>query len=213
MSGAVKTIRPYRSERRRQQAKATRDEILGAARVLFAAPGYGATSMADVADRAGVAVQTVYAVFGSKRGIVIALLDLIDEIGGVADNTARMRLASGPDELLALAVHLTRELNERAGDVIGMIRAAAAVEPDLAEAVTRGLERHRRGVQRVVGALAGLGAIRTGLGETEAVALMGTLTSPESFATLTGDFGQSFDDAEALILDTLRRYLLEGGAA
>ena len=60
MNRPVKTPRRYDSSARREQARATRRQVLAAATALFLERGYAATTMADVAARAGVVVQTVY---------------------------------------------------------------------------------------------------------------------------------------------------------
>ncbi len=73
--GDAARTRAYVSPRRAEQAKATRRAILDAARRLFLSNGYGTTSIRAIAEEAGVAVQTVYAVFGNKRQLVIELLE------------------------------------------------------------------------------------------------------------------------------------------
>src|SRR6266508_6740329 len=72
MREPVKTKFP----RREQKARATRSAVLGAAKKLFIAEGYGATTIQAIADEADVAVQTVYAVFGNKRSILAELVDV-----------------------------------------------------------------------------------------------------------------------------------------
>lgn len=67
--------RGYQSPRRQEQARRTQQAILTAARRLFVARGFGATTIEAIARSAGVAVQTVYSAFGSKRRMLIALLD------------------------------------------------------------------------------------------------------------------------------------------
>ena len=62
--------------RREQRARETRRTILTAARDLFVTQGYGPTTVQAIADRADVAVQTVYAVFGNKRTILDAVVDV-----------------------------------------------------------------------------------------------------------------------------------------
>ena len=69
--------------RRERQARSTRDEILGAARRLFAERGYGRTTIRDVAEAAGVSAQTVYDSIGSKQALVARLNDLIDVEAGI----------------------------------------------------------------------------------------------------------------------------------
>ena len=68
--------RPYRSVLRAEQAKLTRSRILDAAESLFLTHGYGATTIAAIAEEAGVAVDTVYGTFGSKKGVLKSLMDV-----------------------------------------------------------------------------------------------------------------------------------------
>src|SRR5690349_12346119 len=76
MAGDVKPRRRYDSPRRREQAAATRRQILEAARPLFERQGYAATTMAAIAAEAGVAGKTVYLAFDSKSGVLRALWNL-----------------------------------------------------------------------------------------------------------------------------------------
>ena len=68
MPEGVKATRRYDSTRRREQAAATRREILEAAQRLFERDGYVATTMAAIAAEAGVALKTVYLAFETKSG-------------------------------------------------------------------------------------------------------------------------------------------------
>src|SRR5918995_7157213 len=65
--------RSYNSSRRREQAAATRRDVLGAAQRLFERQGYAATTMAAIAAEAGVALKTVYLAFETKSGVLRAL--------------------------------------------------------------------------------------------------------------------------------------------
>jgi len=80
MPGAVKSRRGYDSPRRREQAAETRLKILDAAGELFARDGYAAVAMPAIADRAGVALKTVYLAFGTKAGVLHGLWDV--RLGG-----------------------------------------------------------------------------------------------------------------------------------
>ena len=73
MASPVK--RRYDATRRRQSAARTRTAILDAARQLFTERGYAATSMTAIADRAGVALDTVYAAAGRKPGLARLLIE------------------------------------------------------------------------------------------------------------------------------------------
>jgi AcrR family transcriptional regulator len=68
--------RAYRSARSRQQAAQTRTVVLAAATALFGDRGWSATGMRDVANEAGVAVETVYANFRTKAELLLAAIDV-----------------------------------------------------------------------------------------------------------------------------------------
>ena len=77
MADRVKARRRYDSPRRREQAAATRREILEAAQRLFVEQGYAATTMAAIAAEAGVALKTVYVAFETKSGVLRALWNVL----------------------------------------------------------------------------------------------------------------------------------------
>ena len=89
-----------RIDRRERMALQTRREIIETARRLFSERGYAATSMADIAREAGVALQTIYARLGSKHGILLALLDQVDEEAGVPEAAAAIQAAATPAAVL-----------------------------------------------------------------------------------------------------------------
>ena len=76
MAKKTTTGRRYDSTRRKQQARQTRREITEAARKLFTERGYAGATMGAIADEAGVAVETIYATFGSKSSILSHLIDV-----------------------------------------------------------------------------------------------------------------------------------------
>src|SRR4051812_35234799 len=106
MPGDVK--RRYDSPRRREQAAATRLAILEAAERLFAERGYVATSVGDIAAGAGVALKTVYAVFGTKPELLRALWNLRmhgdEKPTPVSERPAYRALLDEPDPARRLAL-------------------------------------------------------------------------------------------------------------
>src|SRR5690349_8634889 len=102
------TTSPRRPTRHQIAAAATRREILLAARRLFAERGYAATSLADIADEAGVSVPTIYASVGPKKAVVMALADLIGEQAGAPETGAPIPAEGDPARLLAFAAGLNR---------------------------------------------------------------------------------------------------------
>ena len=164
--------------------------------------------MSAIAAAAGVAVQTIYASCGSKRELVLALVDTIDEEADVATIAARLAESTEPEEIISLGVRLTRQLNERCGDIISALLSAAPVEPDAAAAAEEGKRRHRDGTDRTAHRLHGLGALRDGLSADDAAALLATLTWRPVYAQLTQEHSWTYDDCEQWITSVLISSLL-----
>src|SRR5215218_9000012 len=175
MADPVKPRRSYHSPRRRQQAAATRQGILEAAERLFAARGYPATTMEQVADEAGVALKTVYVAFATKSGLLRALWDL--------------RLKGDQEETGVAERSWYREVMERIAGMLKVLRSAAPVDPD-ADALWRLIQRDFHDNQRViVKTLHARGALRPGLGVARATDILWTLNHPDVWLLLVGERG------------------------
>jgi len=200
-----------RPNRREVAAAETRREILRAARQLFAQHGYAGTSLQQIARESGVAVQTIYSSVGSKAAVVLALNDLIDEEAGVAQLASEIFGETDPPRLIAKEIHLTRQLNERCGDLIQVLLSAEPAEPDAAAVVAEGIRRHEFGASEVARRLDALGALRPGTTPERAAAVLSMLTSPASWRQLTQRAGWTFEETEAWLTASLTQLLLETG--
>src|SRR5512137_3209558 len=87
-----------KSTHRQRQAQATRDMIVSAAQALFLEQGYICTTIDVIAERAGVATSTVYAIFGSKRGILRAIRDTWHERSHIREVLSNSPQSANPDE-------------------------------------------------------------------------------------------------------------------
>lgn len=190
-------------------AEQTRGEILMAARRLFAERGYAATSINDIAAEANVAVQTIYARLGSKRGMLIGLIDLIDEEAGVEQLVEQVLSATTAPETLRAEVHLTRVFQERCGDIIGALFSAAGAEPELAESVAEGQRRHREGARLTIEKIVQLDGLQGQVQPDHAEALLTLSTTYEAWRELVHSYELGWDDAEAWLTESLARALLK----
>ncbi|MFB9318232.1 TetR/AcrR family transcriptional regulator [Cryptosporangium minutisporangium] len=157
--------RRYVSPRRQEQAQQTRRAILDAAAKLFVDPGYGATPLTAVAAEAGVAVQTVYAVFGNKRQLLSDLVDVTlvgdDERVAMAERSfvADIRALSGlRAKLTRYAQHLA-ETHARQVHVMLALAGAASADADAAAIWRKNLEDRRRGMEMFAADLAVTGEV------------------------------------------------------
>ena len=78
----------------------------------------------------------------------------------------------------------------------------------MAELFAAGLARHRAVAELTVGRLADLGRLRPDVPPERATAILATLSSPATYASLTGAYGWSFNQREAWLQDLLRHQLL-----
>ena len=179
--------RPYHSPARRRQAEQTRARILAAARDLFRSAGYATTTIDAIASSAQVSAKTVAAAFGSKRGVLFALVDPLASAGPPRDLVDQIRAADDPLHRLRLVAELTRRSDERSVPEFELMRGAAAVAPEVA-AVARQVESRRRGNQaRLAGYLEERGLLRSDLAPDEATDIIWALTSYDVYRALIGE--------------------------
>ena len=193
---------------RERRAQLTRDEILRAARRLFAERGYARTSVRDIAKAAGVSAQTVYDSVGSKQALVARLNDLIDQEANVPA-IARAAAESGdPAAIAATPARVTRSILENCGDILHALVTGAAAEPELAAALEEGHRRHMAGAASMVGLLAELGALAPSVDRAEAAETLAALADFRFALVLRESYGWSLDRIEDWIAASSRALLL-----
>ena len=211
----VKQRRSYENRNRREQARHTRRRVIEAARRLFVRDGYASTTIQALADDANVAVQTIYASFGSKREVLKELFDT-----SVAGDDERRPLIERPewqaweDEPDAwgqvdLFARAQRTVSERAADIMHVLQAAAASDPDIAR-MHEEAERARYGDQRrLADLLARHGRLRNGLTRRRAADIIWTLAGPGPYTALVQHRGWSAREYEEWLSAELRSALIE----
>jgi AcrR family transcriptional regulator len=197
---------------RDRKAQLTRDEILRAARRLFAERGYARTSVRDIAQTAGVSAQTVYDSVGSKQALVSSLNDLIDTEAGIAGLARAAAPSDDPRELAATNARITRSILEHCGDIIHALVTGAAAEPELAAVLAEGQRRHVEGAGRMVGLLHRLDALGP-VDHDGAVESLAAITDIRFALVLRESYGWSLEQLESWMAATSRTLLLgETGA-
>ena len=187
--------RSYSSARRDAQARATRGSILDAAGHLFIAHGYAATTLQAIADQAGVAVQTVYAAFGSKRELMRQLIESTiagdDNPAPVTERAEAKAVAAEPDvrRRAELDATFARAIVRRVGPIVRVAEEAAASDPELAAMMERIKAARRDEMLVSAGLLGGHEGLR--LDPEEAAATLYVLYSPHVADMLMRDHGWS----------------------
>jgi AcrR family transcriptional regulator len=189
--------------------------VLEAALELFLERGYVATTVAAVAGRAGVAGDTVFHVFGSKRGLLTQVLDATiggdDEPVAVLERAGPQAVRDEPDQrrqVALLARGMTAQL-ERVRPLDDVLRSAAAADPELAALrADVQLRQRRQAMSAVVGWIAARGALRQGATTGGAADEVWTLTSPEVHRLLRVDCGWTVEQYAEWLRRSLEGALL-----
>jgi AcrR family transcriptional regulator len=193
----------YRSERRQEQAAATRQAILEAARRLFVERGYAGTTVADIAAAARVAVPTVYVSVGTKPAILGELRKLIPVVAGVpSDAKSALGGVNDPVGVISGMIVGIRRLLETSGDLMLAIETAAPFERVADEAWEEGLVIHRSMWGIAVERLETLGALKQTLSPEKAADSLSFLSMPATWRTLKGQYGWSYDEIEEWLVNT-----------
>ncbi|QSR26479.1 TetR family transcriptional regulator [Nocardioides aromaticivorans] len=204
--------RRYVSPLREGQAEASRAAVLAAARDLFVAQGYGATTIDQVAARAGVSKPTVFTAVGNKATLLKVVRDVAlagdDEPRTVTEreDVAAIAEAGDLERAIALTVGHIAEVNARAHAVHEVIRGASGTDPVIA-----GLWEEAE-AQRHVGAghlLSRLGATPT-VPRRQAHDRLWLLMAPDHYHRLVVRRGWSREAYEQWLVDGVRALFAPG---
>ena len=208
MGTPAKPKRSYNTALRREQALVTHRRILDAARRLFIARGYAYVTMRDVAAEAGVAVQTVHAVFGTKLGLAQGIVELAFEDVDPEVLTLIRQADPAQDLMTTLRIVATsaRRVQEHFADILLFMQQTG--DPQLLDIADRFDAVRVESLAPVVSALARAGVLRAGLTPKEAADLIWALTSPEWYGLLVRRREWDAGRWEENLGDTLVRLLL-----
>jgi AcrR family transcriptional regulator len=203
-------------DRRRERSRRTRARVVEAATELLVEHGYLATTIEAVAERAGVAVQTVYYVFGTKRALLAAVLDA--SIAGDAEPVAVAErpwfdaLATEPDAATAIEhlVAASITILARAAPVYEVVRRAAA-DADVGALLDHNRAGRRADQRRLTELLAAGGHLRPELDVDTAADIVYALVNEEVFQLLTVDCAWPLDRFRTWATDLMRHQLTGDG--
>jgi AcrR family transcriptional regulator len=206
--------RQYQSQVRRDRAQQTRRDILGAARQLFPARGYAATTVAQIAATAGVNPDTVYASVGAKPVLFGLLLETAisgaDEAVPAEEReyVRRIQAATSAGERIDLYAGAVCAILGRLSPLMLVLRDAAGQVPELA--TLRETISHRRAANmlRYAQDLASTGELRPGLDQREVADTIWATSSAELYQLFIGDRGWTPQRYERWLAATWRRLFL-----
>ncbi len=208
MAPAVKGKRGYNVSLRQEQAQMTRSRIIEAARRLLLEGTYSAVTMNDIANEAGVAYQTVYAIFGTKIRLAEALVD--SGFSHLAEALKLLQAARGsadPELWLRTVARVWRAIYEPCADLLRFTLESG--DPAL-QAHYRKVQESRLGrLKEVVSVLERSGRLRSGLTTADTLDVMWAMTSPDTYTKFVFQRGWQPDRFEEWLATALIDLLLE----
>jgi len=205
---------PVKAIRRAEQARATRRRIIECARELFLQQGYAATTLGQIAARAGVAVQTVYFHFGNKRTVLKEVIDVLavgdDAPVPLLDRPWVQQVRDEPDARRALGVWLqnSRVIFGKVAPMLSSVRDAAGADPEMAEQWRTNSRERYLAHRTLAEILAAKKALRPGLTVQKAADIIFALLSPEVYLLLTAERGWSPAQWQRWLTDTIAQAVL-----
>lgn len=206
MNQSPEAAAPTAGTHRQRQAAATKETIVRAALSLFAEQGYARTTIEAIARNARVSPATVYAVFGSKRQVLVEIRRLWfreAELSGYIE-----RALAEPDAAarLTLAARWIRHQLEVGATISMIIDEAVRSEPNVARMWSALRLVADDTVSRVIGGVAD--QFVPGVSVSRAVDIMWALSRAAVYRELTGERGWTPDEYERWLAATLRQQLL-----
>jgi len=194
---------------RRARTRATQWRIVKAAFALFCERGYTGTTMAHIADAAGVAVQTVYFAFHTKAAVLSRAYDfaVMGQEEGLPpwEQPWYREMVAEPDAVEALG-HLVSgvgEITRRLTPLYVVASGSAASDPEVAEVV----DRHERwrvdGYRTMVEVLGAKAPLRVDLTPARATDLLLLYAGMDVYHALVEVSGWSHGDLVAWTQATL----------
>jgi AcrR family transcriptional regulator len=208
------SARAYDASRRRAAAAGTRRAILRAATELFIEQGYAATTMAAIATRAGVALDTVYATVGRKPALFRLLIETA--ISGTdapmpaeeRDYVKNIRAAPDARKKIELYAAAIATIAPRIGPLLRVLQAASTSDPELGAVWREIAERRARNMRLFAEELAATGQLRAGLSVEEVADVVWSMNAAEFHVLLVHERGWGAERFGRWLADAWQRLLL-----
>ena len=187
---------------------------MGAARRLFIERGYAGTTIEAIAQEAGVAVETVYSAFGSKRALLARMVGVLvlgdEEPTPLLERLGpqRVRAERNQRRQVQLFAHDIGGILERIGPIVMVVRTASATEPEIAGLLRGILEGRLENITQFVRWLADNGPLRDNLSVADAADIVWAVTSPELHHLMRVDRGWPAERYQDWLTDMLTALLL-----
>ena len=164
-----------------------------------------------IAQRAEVSAQSVYAIFKSKTGILIALLDQSSFARDYEEVVRQAQSASDPETRLRLAASVARQIRGAQSATFDLLRGAGVVAPELAKLQQQRERLRYEKEEGMINFLRHSGKLRLGLSHQTARDIFWMLTGGDVYRMLVSERRWSPQQYQDWLADTLVHSLLATG--
>lgn len=202
--------RTYRSPLRAEKAAETRRLIATSAGQVFSERGYAGTTMAQIAERAGVSVESVHGL-GTKPALLItAFKQMYSGENGwktILDEPDLLRIMSTEDTDKALRSYaeFIADANSRSRGIWPAVRTAALSEPQVAEQIEELITLKKRDFVMGIDWYIGRGIVAPGTDPLTVAPFLYVLTSQETYDQLIGDWGHDLESYTTWLTESIRK--------
>lgn len=191
-------------------AEATRSRILDTASSLIVQGGYQSISLDHIADRAGVSRRTIYDQFGSKRGVLVGILERI-AAEGLPDLLVAVGKAKDPLEALRNAIPLSVVYTDRYVSIMRVFYAQSVNDPDFRAAWDHAQQSRWNSLRRIIEWLAREGKLAEGWTLDRATDWLHSLTSYRLHDELVVNRGWTHEEMSQMLMRDITATLLADG--
>jgi AcrR family transcriptional regulator len=208
MMKSVERKRSYKPGLRQELAQITKNRILDAASRLFVKSGYSSVTVEDIALEAGVAHQTVYAVFRTKLAVAEAIIWSSFQAEGIDELMAQARESGDLEVHIRTGAHMARLLNARFAAIVRFMRESG--DPALLAEYQKieGLRFDQISAQ-MSPVLSSSGRLRAGISNADAVSSIWAMTGTDIYNQLVSAQRWTPARYEEWLRDALINMLLE----
>src|SRR5207245_1682187 len=179
----VKRTPNYNVSFRQEQAPMIRQSIMDTASLLLIKGTYSSVTMEDIAQEAGVAYQTVYAVFGTKLQVAKDVIQAGFHFEAVDELVARANATPDPEVAMRIGAQISRRIHETCADLVRFMRESGDAE--LLARYHQNEEMRLSQQAHIPALLQRSGRLQPGLSHSDALAVLWAMTGTDFYSRLS----------------------------
>ena len=195
--------RSYNSELRQAQSLKTKNRILASAKMLFESKGYEKVTIEEIAQEAQISAPSIYAIFQSKRGVLLGLMDEALPTEQFEALVEQGKKEKCPRKRLAITASIARKIYDAEKVQLSFLRSAAILDPVFKELEIERENRRYHRQKETVETLAKEKAFKDNLSTQRIRDILWAFTGRDFYRMFVIERGWSSDEYEEWLAELL----------